>query len=149
MKWVRMPESITVSLAREVNIIGPKCPIRDNDKQAESIKQQHFYSKGNKCGHDKNVPLFFEFPSNHKNRPLILVKAKKELNRLYFNPLISDAGRLSYNPSIHNKDGSFRKIRSEVRNMVNNCVRVLTSLCRLKNALCWLSGENSISSFWD
>ena len=117
-----MPESIISSLAREVNIIGPKSPIRDNDKQAESIKQQHFYHKGNKCGHDKNNPLFFGTPSLHKNRPPILIQAKKELNRLYFNPLISDAGRLSYNPSINNKDGSFRKIRSEVRNLVNNCV---------------------------
>ena len=77
---------------------------------------------GNRCGHNKNIPLFHLPPPEHKNRPKILRIAKQRLNNLYFHPLADLAGKISFNSDKINKRGGFRKVRSEMRNLVNNCI---------------------------
>ncbi len=77
---------------------------------------------GNRCGHDINSPTIFVPPSKHRRRPPLIHKAKRNLAKLYDDPMLFLAGKLSYNPIKQNKKGGNRKMRSEQRDLINNCV---------------------------
>jgi hypothetical protein len=79
---------------------------------------------GNRSGHDKNKPGSFQ-NANHKNRFRSLQKCKSRIHDTYFNPLAYDFGKASYHQDKSNKSGSYKRLRSEMRNvikLVSECI---------------------------
>ena len=54
--------------------------------QLPAIKNIENYFYGNRCGHIKDCPRFYQPPSHHKERPYYLQKAIDKLPSLFFQP---------------------------------------------------------------
>lgn len=77
---------------------------------------------GNRCGHVYDSPRVFKEPKHHKQRPYLLVEARKRLRRTYYNPAVYEAGMMAYHNAKQNLDGGKRKMRSEIREAVTHAV---------------------------
>lgn len=73
----------------------------------------HGRQQPNAFGHCRENPRLFKQPLQHKNRPPIFKAATTNLMKAYFDPLSFDIGHIFWHKDKANKDGSYRKVRSE------------------------------------
>jgi hypothetical protein len=119
MEGVRMPTCAVISFAGEYNT---SVPTNNKLDDTNSHRENQQFLRGNRCGHDKNNPRSFISPSHHKHRPYILEEAKKRCRESYLDHFKYDFGRSAYNPSNINQDGSYRKVRSESRELLMSLI---------------------------
>lgn len=72
--------------------------------------------------HDRFNPVRVPFPSHHKKRYPVIEISKANLSNLYFRPLEGLAGKLFYHANKTNKNGSYKKRRSSVRERITHNV---------------------------
>lgn len=77
---------------------------------------------GNKCQHNRTNPTVFKEPLDHKRRPSFLIESRRRLRWTYFNPYTYDIGKVAFHTEKQNKDGTKRKMRSEIRDAVTHAV---------------------------
>lgn len=113
MREGRMPAQSVDSRAGENTLSSTFNNIEAHSINLNSESQQ--WTFGNRCGHVPFSPTVTEFPKHHKRRFPALEQAKSNLLNAYHNPMRFPIGRMFYNSSSLNDDGSYRQRRSELR----------------------------------
>lgn len=70
-------------------------------------------NQGNRCGHDPYKPRYYVAPAHHKKRKPFLDKAANLIAEAYNDRLRFDIAHLFYHKDKLNKNGGYRKVRSE------------------------------------
>jgi hypothetical protein len=117
MSQGRIPAQIVVNLGRESHNLSSSGNIADADIMHQTGGCQQPLT-GNRCGHDIYIPTLANIPTKHKRRFPVLETAKENMLYAYTKPMRYMIGQLFFNPEKKNKDGSYRQLRSEIREAI-------------------------------
>lgn len=117
----RNPACLSLILAGGQDKTSGKHPMSEIITVSDMGKQSQKYGKR---AHNRLKPKVLSF-NGHKRRPHPIEEAKRRCENLYNSPASRPMGKMFFNSSRFNKSGSFRQMRSEMREnikLVKQCL---------------------------